>query len=72
MKLSKKYPLGKPGERIARLVHENEDLREALRPFAQIALVRDNEPEAEDMIDAPDLCITPTMIRRAREAIKRR
>ena len=47
------------------------DLFEALRPFAAISLLRDNNyrPRLPDAIDAPDLTITPDDIRRARAAL---
>ncbi len=46
-----------------------EILREALTPFARIALARDANPNAPDCIDAPDLAITPDDVRRARKAL---
>jgi hypothetical protein len=42
---------------------------EALRPFAAISLVRDHDPDGSDMIDAPDLSITPNDVRRARDVL---
>jgi hypothetical protein len=42
---------------------------EALRPFAAISLVRDHDPDGSDMIDAPDLSITPNDVRRARAVL---
>lgn len=45
--------------------------RETLKPFAAIHLIRDTEPErAEDMIDGPDLSITPRDVRQARRALR--
>jgi hypothetical protein len=45
-------------------------MREALEPFAQIALLRDTFPGShEDRIDAPDLAITPAQVRKARAAL---
>lgn len=44
-------------------------LADALRPFAEIALVRDVEPDGVDAISAPDLAITPRHIRNARAAL---
>ena len=44
-------------------------LREALAPFAAIALVRDHDLTGEDMIDGPDLAITPGHVRAARRAL---
>ena len=44
---------------------------EALEPFARISLIRDSDPGAlNDMIDAPDLAITPKDVRRARAALR--
>jgi hypothetical protein len=45
---------------------------EALRPFAAISLVRDHDPDGSDMIDAPDLSITPNDVRRARDVLATR
>jgi hypothetical protein len=48
------------------------ELREALRPFAMIALERDTYGEdGRDMIDGPDLCITPSNVRAARKVLAR-
>jgi len=44
-------------------------MREALRPFADIALEQDHDPEAADMISGPDLAITPAQVRTARAAL---
>lgn len=45
-------------------------MREALKPFANISLIRDADPGAlNDMIDGPDLAITPKDVRRARAAL---
>ena len=50
------------GDRIAAL-------EKALEPFAAIALYRDFRPDGIDMIDAPDLAITPDQIRKARSLL---
>ena len=44
-------------------------LRRALKPFAEIGLVRDRDKAGNDMIDAPDLKITPKHVRTARRAL---
>lgn len=41
----------------------------ALKPFAEIALTRDRTAKGDDMIDGPDLAITPTHVRAARKAL---
>jgi hypothetical protein len=41
----------------------------ALRPFAQIALVRDSDRNGIDAIGGPDLAITPRQVREARAAL---
>jgi len=46
-------------------------LEDALAPFAAISLARDSDPSAPDMIDAPDMAITPNDVRRARAALAR-
>lgn len=61
---------GTKNERLTRLTMVNGELRDALKPFAAISLVRDREPDGPDMIDAPDLAISAEMVRRAREALK--
>lgn len=43
-----------------------EEARAALKPFAGIALHRDHDLCGPDMIDGPDLNITPAEVRRAR------
>jgi ribosomal protein S27AE len=48
---------------------ENARLRAALQPFAGIALAQDGDKRAKDMIDAPDLSITPDDVRRARKEL---
>lgn len=45
-------------------------LRRALKPFANIGLLRDWDAKGEDMIDAPDLAITPRQVRAARKALQ--
>lgn len=57
---------------LALLQDRVKELTRALRPFASIALVRDEQPGGKDMIDAPDLCITPRQVRRARKALETR
>lgn len=44
-------------------------LSAALEPFAAIALAQDADAAAGDMIDAPDLAITPNQVRAARKAL---
>lgn len=44
-------------------------LKAALKPFANIALERDHDRKAGDMISGPDLSITPADVRRARAAM---
>lgn len=44
---------------------------EALKPFAEIRLIQDQDPSGIDGIDAPDLAITPRQVRIAREMLKR-
>jgi len=44
-------------------------LRATLEPFGSISLVRDAHAAGPDMIDAPDLSVTPADVRRARIAI---
>ena len=43
--------------------------RDALEPFARIALAQDGNKRAADMIDALDLAITPEQVRAARKAL---
>lgn len=45
-------------------------VRAALEPFANISLARDTDPSAPDMIEGPDLAITPNDVRRARAALR--
>lgn len=47
------------------------DLLTALKPFAEIALLKDDDkrPGQPDMIEGPDLAITPAHVRAARSAI---
>ena len=47
-------------------------LSDALTPFANIALARDQDDAAPDMIDGPDFAITPEQIRLARKALGRK
>ena len=54
---------------LDRLSSRMKKLEEALRPFAQISLVQDYAPRGPDMIDAPDLSITPRNVREARAAL---
>lgn len=51
---------------------EIELLRAALKPFAEIALLQDDDHRAglPDMIDMPDFAITPADVRRARDALR--
>jgi hypothetical protein len=57
-------------DEIDSLLAKNADLIKALEPFARISLIRDSDPGAlNDMIDGPDLAITPKQIRAARAAI---
>lgn len=52
------------------LLSEIERMQAALKPFADIALMRDTYPDAEhDCIDGPDLSVTPKMVRGARAAL---
>lgn len=44
-------------------------LEQTLLPFAEIALERDADPAAPDMISGPDLAITPAQIRAARRIL---
>lgn len=44
-------------------------LEETLRPFAEIALARDDDASAADMISGPDLAITPAQVRAARRIL---
>jgi hypothetical protein len=44
-------------------------LRAALEPFAAISLHRDAFPDGPDMIEGPDLAITPDQVRAARKAL---
>lgn len=56
-------------KRMARLKRERDELsalRTALKPFADIALIRDTDPNGIDGIDGPDLAITPAQVRAAR------
>jgi hypothetical protein len=53
----------------SRLEKEIKVLRAALKPFARIALERDERPDAEDHISGVDLAITPDHVRRARKAL---
>ncbi len=57
------------GEPVHSSSIRSEALEEALKPFAEIALYRDVRPDGPDMIDGPDLAITPTDVRRARDAL---
>lgn len=41
----------------------------ALKPFADIALERDHDERAPDMISGPDLAITPAQVRAARKVL---
>lgn len=43
------------------------ELRKAIKPFADIHLARDADARADDMIEGPDLAITPTQVRAARK-----
>jgi hypothetical protein len=45
---------------------------QALQPFARISLRHDTDPTGPDMIEAPDLAITPNDVRRARRALVER
>jgi hypothetical protein len=55
---------------MEKFMNQAENLAKTLEPFAKIALVRDAAPGAyNDMIDAPDLAITPKDVRRARSAL---
>jgi hypothetical protein len=47
------------------------ELADALKPFARISLRHDTDPSGPDMIEAPDLAITPNDVRRARKALAR-
>jgi hypothetical protein len=44
-------------------------LEHTLRPFAHIALARDDDASAADMISGPDLAITPAEVRAARKLL---
>lgn len=57
-------------DQCANLERENQELREGLKPFAEIALVRDTDKSEPDMISGPDLVITPEHIRRARRVLE--
>lgn len=56
---------------VLRLRCSNTALRTALIPFANINLVRDSDygTASPDMIDTPDLAITPNQVRAARDAL---
>lgn len=54
---------------LARLLAKIAGMEEALRPFAEISLHRDESPQGPDMIEGPDLYITPTQVRAARSAL---
>lgn len=45
-------------------------IRAALKPFADIGLVQDQDPNGIDAIDGPDLSINPRQVREARAAVK--
>lgn len=64
----KSFWYGRAAERLSAAAP---DLIEALRPFAAIALLldEDDRPGALDMIDVPCLAITPAQVRAARLAI---
>lgn len=47
-------------------------VRNALRPFAKIGLAQDDDESRPDMIDGPDLAITPAHVRAARKALENR
>lgn len=51
---------------------ENDRLRAALKPFADIALLQDGDHRQglPDMIDGPDLAITSSQVRAARDALE--
>lgn len=57
--------------RLSAAERQNGEMREALKPFAAIHLMHDAQPSEPDMIDAPDLSITPNDVRRARAALRR-
>ena len=44
-------------------------LRNALEPFSNIGLAQDGDKRAVDMIEGPDLAITPAQVRAARRAL---
>jgi hypothetical protein len=44
-------------------------LIEVLRPFANIELIRDDDPQGVDAISGPDLAITPNHVRCARDLL---
>lgn len=44
-------------------------LERALAPFARISLTHDTDPSGPDMIEGPDLAITPNEVRKARAAL---
>ena len=52
------------------LIAEVRKLRRALKPFAEIALARDWTEAGPDMIEGPDLRITPRQVRAARSALR--
>lgn len=54
---------------VTRIRAEIEGLRAALKPFANIGLTQDGNKRAPDMIDGPDLSITPADVRAARCAL---
>lgn len=64
-----KLEAGEYAEHFVSLISQVEKMREALKPFAEIALARDSMPAAPDMIDGPDIAITAAHVRRARAAL---
>lgn len=44
-----------------------DQIRVTLEPFATISLARDTDPTGPDMIEGPDLAITPADVRAARQ-----
>ena len=55
--------------RMMNIINDRDRLRKALEPFANIALAQDGDKRAPDMIDGPDLSITPEHVRAARRAL---
>ena len=55
-------------ERIAKQGRMLAMMRKAIAPFADISLARDTDESAPDMIEGPDLSITPDQVRAARLA----